>query len=231
MFISYIISVSLVEISETSFFAVAYGLFFLAQFGMICNHVFKEEVPERGVWDSHVLLLLGCAAAVLVSSVACFVLDRRLIHWLPEGPKVLFYTVLGATLNFCLVFSFAEIIAETIARCNKGSSSQYIATSLDRAQGEAKRDSIMRSKARIALLAGASILSGLFFGFMFGTLRIEEERLYRVALALQQEAAYTYPVGALLGGISAMFYQLLLLPQASDDEIDRILGQHGGDDL
>ncbi len=236
MAFSFVVSVSLVEISETSFFAVAYGLFFLLQSATIAGHVYREELPARG-WDSHSALLAGCALAALVSAVACFLLDRRLIHWLPETPKVLLYTVLGATLNFCLVFSAAEISGEIAHRCS-ASEQSHIASSVERGGardsqakgGAAARGAIMRSHARVALLVAASLISGTFFGFMFGTLRIEEEAIYRVALALQQEAAYTYPVGALLGGVSAMLYQLLQLPLASDDQIDNIL-RHGGDDL
>ncbi len=236
MAFSFVVSVSLVEISETPFFAVAYGLFFLLQSATIAAHVYREELPARG-WDSHSALLSGCALAALVSAVACFLLDRRLIHWLPETPKVLLYTVLGATLNFCLVFSAAEISGELAHRCS-ASEQPHIASSVERGGahdsqakgGAAARGAIMRSHARVALLVAASLISGTFFGFMFGTLRIEEEAIYRVALALQQEAAYTYPVGALLGGVSAMLYQLLQLPLASDDQIDNIL-RHGGDDL
>ena len=53
---------------------------------------------------------------------------------------------------------------------------------------------------------------------------------YRVALALQQEALWTYPVGAVVGGIAALLQQVLQLPLASDDAIDRML-RNTGDDL
>lgn len=230
MVFSFVISASLVEISETYVFSIMYGLFFLLQFWLLGAHLVKVEVPNRGYYDAHVILLSVCCFFVLIASIACFLLDRRLVHWMPEVPKVLLYTVLGAALNFCLVFSCAELIGECLERyCKSGSGyDKNIATSLEREQNSRSRPSIVQSQARIALLAAASLLSGTFFGFMFGTLRIEEESQYRVALALQQESAYTYPVGCIVGAVSAMLYQLLQLPLTSDDQIDRIL-MHGGD--
>ena len=70
----------------------------------------------------------------------------------------------------------------------------------------------------------------MFFGGVFGYLRVEEEASYRVALALQQESAYTFPVGAFVGAISAALQQFLQLPLASDEQIDRII-RNAGDDL
>jgi len=42
------------------------------------------------------------------------------------------------------------------------------------------------------------------------------QHLYRVALALQKETAYTYPFGAVVGALSALFYQITLLPLADE---------------
>jgi hypothetical protein len=232
MMLSVVISVSLVEISETYFFSIAYGLFFALQFWLIGAHIVKEEVPRRGWVDSHVVLLVIVNTCVLFSSIACFLLDRGLVHWMPEMPKVLLYTVLGGSLNFCLVFSCAELMGEASERlCNNANDARSnIASSFERDGGREQRQSIITSHARMVLLGAGSLLSGMFFGFMFGTLRIEEESQYRVALALQQETAYTYPIGALLGGISAMLYQLIQLPLASDEQIDKVL-RRGGEDL
>ncbi|GBG31814.1 Lectin-related protein [Hondaea fermentalgiana] len=231
MVLSYFISISLVEISETTFFGIAYGFFFSVQFILISAHLVKIEIPERGWCSAHVILLIICDVWVFLSAIACFLLDRRFIHWLPEAPKVLFYTVLGASLNFCLVFSIAEITDEVMHKCSeRGGHGANIASTFDTRRGT-RRSAVVSSQARVALLAAASMLSGTFFGFMFGTLRIEEESQYRVALALQQEAAYTYPVGALIGGVSALLYQLVQLPLASDEQIDRILRESGRDGL
>ena len=229
MFVSLLISVSLVEISETPAFAVLYGIFFLVEFGLLVLHIRGYELPQRGPWSAHVVLLSCCAGFVLISGLSCILLDRSFIHWLPEGLKVLFYTILGATLNFCLVFSVAELINEISKRCCQDDRHKNIQSST---QAEASngpiRISVMESQARISLLAASSVLSGMFFGFMFGTLRIEEESKYRMALALQQETAYTYPMGALIGGVSSVLYQLIQLPLASDETIDRLMRSNDG---
>mmetsp|Transcript_9088 Transcript_9088/g.17921 ORF Transcript_9088/g.17921 Transcript_9088/m.17921 type:complete len:658 (+) Transcript_9088:187-2160(+) len=231
MLLSYVVSVSLVEISETTFFGFAYGLFFMMQFIFISTHILKIEVPDRGWKSAHVFLLSLCNLCVLLSASACFLVDRRFIVWLPERPKVLFYIILGATLNFCIVFSVVELSDEAYQYYRlRNSRTRNIASTYEQREGR-RRSSVVGSQARAALLAAASVLSGTFFGFMFGTLRIEEEAQYRVALALQQEAAYTYPIGALVGGVSAMLLQLLQLPMATDEQIDRILRESNRDGL
>lgn len=239
MLLSLLVSAMLVEISETAFFGAAYGLFFLVECFLIAGHIVKEEVPVRGWRHPHVLLLCACDVCIFVAALSCFLLDKRFIRWLPEAPKVLFYANLGATLNFCLVFSVAESVAEVAQRCCSADQQGYAANivssrELELESGKSaagRRASVIAHQARVALVAAASVLSGLWFGFMFGTLRIEEEALYRVALALRREAAYTYPVGALLGGASAMLLQLLQLPLASDEQIDRILRDNARDGL
>jgi len=221
MLLSLIISVSLVEISETPAFAIAYGIFFIFESGVIALHLRDHEIPIKGSRHPHVIILCICCVAVFLSGIACFILDRSIIHWLPETPKVMFYTILGACLNFCFVFSCAELLTEIqIWR----SRNHNVRSSLE----PTTKRSVMQSEARIALLAGSSILSGMFFGFMFGTLRIEEESKYRVALALQQETAYTYPVGAVIGAISSVLYQLVQLPLASDEDIQRLMRSDDG---
>lgn len=89
---------------------------------------------------------------------------------------------------------------------------------------------IAKSKARYGLLIVSSIVSGLYFGLVFGLLRIEEESIYRAALMLRQESLYTFPAGALIGGMSGLLLQLITLPIHSDSEVERIINE-AKDDL
>ena len=72
MLISFMTSVSLVEITETPFFSITFGAFFLLEAYLIGNHVYGTEFPERG-YDKHVIMLLiatfwmfisGCSASL-----------------------------------------------------------------------------------------------------------------------------------------------------------------------
>ena len=94
-------------------------------------------------------------------------------------------------------------------------------------QASGSRVKLATNTARVALLAVSSFLSGLYFGYMFGSFRIEDESLYRVSLALEQESAYTYPVGAVIGAISSTLLQIVRLPLASDEQLIVLSGLHG----
>jgi len=149
-----------------------------------------------------------------------------MVHWLPENLKILFYTFLGAALNFTVIFSVVDLfnsgweqLKEWMAKRQGGIRRRNINRRREHAYASAasssgygyQSKSLTSNGPRVLLLSVTSVLSGMFFGFMFGELRIEEEASYRVALALQQEAVYTYPFGSLVGGISGMLYQQLVL--------------------
>lgn len=253
MFVSFIVAVSLVEISETPVFAIAYGLFFLLEAAVVGRFV-RGQLKDRSLWTSHSMILckqeelttlpyqvaksthprnIGIAACwIFLSGVLCIVLDKRWVHWLPEKAKILFYMILGTSLNFCLIFSMADLANACFAkmaafyRARYGIKSRRRFEDYDRPlSDDVNLHSIMHSSPRILILAAASIVSGLYFGFMFGMLRIEEEASYRVALALQQETAYTYPFGACIGGIAALVYQVTLLPLTTDENIEYMVAQ------
>ena len=54
--------------------------------------------------------------------------------------------------------------------------------------------------------------------------------MYRVSLALEQESVYTYPVGAVIGAVSSTLLQIVRLPLATDNEIERYI-RNARDDL
>ena len=218
MLISFMTSVSLVEITETPFFSVTFGAFFLLESFLIGNHVHGNEIPERG-WDKHVIMLVSATIWLFVSGILCFVVEKRWVHWLSPGSKIAFYSVVGSSLNFALVMSIYDIFAEARNACLDKSRPDR------RTPGQASgsRVKLATNTARVALLAVSSFLSGLYFGYMFGSFRIEDESLYRVSLALEQESAYTYPVGAVIGAISSTLLQIVRLPLASDEQIDRFI--------
>jgi len=209
---------------------------------------------------------------VVASGVLCFVLDRSIVPWLPEPAKVVFYMVLAAALNFCVVFSAVDVANEAWERVTKRkSSTPGIAELID---SRARRDvwstsgayapvpsfemhpavapdlgddaappasgapsasgrrllTVARSKAKVALLLVSSLAMGLYFGLVFGLLRVGDQDPYHAVLAVRREAVYTFPAGAFVGGVSGLLLQLVELPLANDSEIERMV--HGArDDL
>ena len=167
-----------------------------------------------------------------MSGVLCIILDKRWVHWLPEKAKILFYMILGTSLNFCLIFSMADLGTACFSKLSSKYRARYGIRGRRKFEDydrpladDVNLHSIMHSSPRILILGAASIVSGLYFGFMFGLLRIEEESSYRVALALQQETAYTYPFGACIGGLAALVYQVTLLPLTTDENIEYMVAQ------
>jgi hypothetical protein len=130
MVLSFVVSVSLVEISETPFFAIAYGLFYLFMFGLLVHHIRFYQLPERGYkMDSHVWLLCFAALWVLASGILCFLVERSWVHWLSSHLKTMFYTVCcvgclcpsvcmcvgsGVALNTYTTFAVLDLMGESI---------------------------------------------------------------------------------------------------------------------
>ena len=155
MAISFMTSVSLVEITETPFFSIAFGAFFLLEAVLILQHVRSDELPDRG-WDKHVIMLTFSAIWLAITGVLCFVVEKRWVHWLSPSTKILFYSVLGSSLNFALVMSMYDIFAEVRTQCF---SSHHVR---DRVHGQnSSHLKLATNTVRVALLAVSSFLSGL----------------------------------------------------------------------
>jgi len=239
MLLSFVVAASLVEISSTPMFSLAFGVFFFYLGGLITLEIIKnrqdEEEPFSWTWEQ----VASCFAVVWIvfAGLLCFILDKKIVMWLPEAVKVLMFMVLAAALNFCIVFSTVDIYNELYERWTRRATStpglseildaearkEMFAT--DRATTKSRVLTVARSKARYGLLIFASLVSGLYFGLIFGLMRIEEEEIYRAALMLRQESIYTFPAGALIGGMSGLLLQIITLPFQSDGEIDRIINE------
>ncbi len=69
------------------------------------------------------------------------------------------------------------------------------------------------------------MIMGFVFGFVFGLLDVEDEKLSNLKIALMREESICYPIGMVLGGASAAYNQYLrgtknvqhYDPVASDD--------------
>jgi len=240
MVLSYMIAACLVEVSASVLFATFFGVFFLFEGALVAQTLWTHE-RKKGM--SRQLAVLGVANLwVVLAGLECFVLNKKLLLWLPESPKVLMYGTVAGAMTFCTVFSLVDICNEAYLRWHRRNSdtAQHFALHdvLDPAAWDEPSRRVLvvtRSHARTAVLLAASLLSGFYFGYMFGVLKIEEKQLFRAALAIRQEAVYTLPAGALIGGLSGLVLQIIEWPSASDWEIEKKLGHSAtadlGDDL
>ena len=238
MGLSFVVAASLVEISSTPMFSLAFSVFFFYLGGLIT----LELIKARSAQSSNISLTWDQAASVIavvwiiVAGIICLVVDKKFVLWLPEVLKVFMYMVLASALNFCVVFSTLDVSNELYERCSKKQTlTPGLSEIFDSQTRKAMFDetnlnrtrvlTVAKSKARYGLLIASSIVSGLYFGLIFGLLRIEEEEIYRAALMLRQESLYTFPAGAVIGGMSGLILQILSLPMQTDSEIDRIINE------
>lgn len=91
---SLMVNCSLVEVSCSPFFAVAFGLLFLTSAAMMASQLYMLPNANNRV-------LLCCFAALnLVAGAVCFLLERDWSHGLSVNGKVPLYALLGSCLAF-----------------------------------------------------------------------------------------------------------------------------------
>lgn len=232
MLLSYVIAAALVEISTTPVFSLAFGLFFFYLGTIVALETSKMRAEAQSLRWEHIASMVA-VVWIVIAGVLCFILDKKIVMWMPEGLKVVFYMILSAALNFCVVFSAVDLGNEVYERyTRKSSNTPGLSEMMEgRAIGDVRFFKVARSRARYGLLIMASLLSGLYFGLVFGLMRIEEEKVYRAALMLRQESLLTFPAGALIGGLSGLLLQLIAAtPAQSEAEVDRIINE-ARDDL
>lgn len=101
--------------------------------------------------------------------------------------------VLAASLNFCLVISGFDIfnmIREKYLQRMSSNSNNFT----ENVTNKRKLITIARDDASLTILIVASIFSGILFGYIFSTMRIEEtDDIFQTRMALQKEMIVTYP--------------------------------------
>ncbi|KAH9256461.1 hypothetical protein BASA81_005375 [Batrachochytrium salamandrivorans] len=227
MTVSVLVAASLVEISSTPFFSLAYGSFFFYLAYLVFNEVWTPTLWEhRARWENLASMVL--VTCVALAGVLCFVVDKEIVLHMPEALKVLCFMILACALTFCIVFASVDVYHELLARCFPQKP-----TGMETAE-DARRKvlSISHNKAVYALLIFASLVSGLYFGLVFGLMRIEQEQVYRASLLLKREAIYTFPFGAVVGGLSGLLIRFVtMLPSPNADyDVERIIDE-AKDDL
>merc|ERR1740133_324157 len=104
------------------------------------------------------LLVLAFSTLVLLSGVACFLLEKDWFNKIPPRAKVPMYMFLGISLCFAVAFSLVDLLNLYSDRCS---------TFARRGQP------LVSSPPQIFLVLAGAILMGALFGLMFGAMDVE----------------------------------------------------------
>ena len=102
---SLMVNSALVEVSCSPFFAVSFGLLFLASAATVSY----QTCLEANVRNT--LLLTVFTVLNLIAGVLCFLLERDWSHGITAQSKVPLYTLLGMCLAFSVNFSCLDLLA------------------------------------------------------------------------------------------------------------------------
>ena len=191
---SLMVNSALIEVSVSPFFAISFGVLFIASAGIVF-HQMCRDANVHNFW-----LLAAFASLNLASGAVCFVLERDWSHGITASSKVPLYAMLGMCLAFSVSFSFLDLLA----RCD----SPLVGAIL------------VRTEWQVRVIACISLVTGGLYGFTFGYLKIEDSFL-RSPLAfreaLHRDSSLCYPLGAGSGAIAAVAARLLEQKAEADD--------------
>lgn len=194
--VSYAVNAVLVEVSVSPPLTVVVGLLELFTGGLmlwqsVLAHYGGPGGEFRGSF-SHFALLTAFACVNAASGVVCFLLEEDWSSSMSAPAKVPLYALIGVSLCFDLVFLCM------------GAASELFPGSFP---------PLVRSPLEVRLMAATSAASGLYFGFLFGSLDpVGGASRSHVELAVRQENSYCYPVAALTGGLATVVARLLRDP-------------------
>jgi len=181
MVASFTVNCTLVEISINGFFAVYFGVLFILIAGIILYRVMGGTHPKP-------FILTSLALVVFASGLLCFSLQRDWFVRLPPMTKVPVYAILGISITFSLLFAVIDLI-------NHCSSE------------DPNSRPIIETEQQVYLVVATAVSMGFIFGLVFGLLDIEDEQISHIKVALLREERICYPIGAIMGGVAAVWNQ------------------------
>lgn len=202
---SLMVNCSLVEVSVSPFFAVAFGLLFLTSGFMMVAQVWTLPNAKNKV------LLMVFSVLNFTAGIISFMLERDWSHGLSASHKVPLYSLLGSCLAFSVNFSSLDLIA----RSGCFASSQLL----------------VRAEWQLRVVAFTSIFTGGLYGYTFGALDLEDALVKSPAsfrASLHKEAIIVYPLAFGTGAIAAVVARLLEMgAEAHDPDLGYSRGHQG----
>jgi hypothetical protein len=175
--ISVVVNNALIEISITPFFATVFGIVLVLLGGlMIWRKLFEENQ-----YPATRFLVLAFSTLVLLSGIACFLLEKDWFNKIPPRAKIPMYMLLGISLCFAVAFSLVDLLNLYADRCSPF----------------ARGQPLVSSPPQIFLVLAGAIMMGASFGLMFGAMDVEDDDASHRKLRTEERASL--PIGFVLG--------------------------------
>eukprot|EP01061_Rhynchopus_euleeides_P005996 TRINITY_DN15070_c0_g1_i1.p1 TRINITY_DN15070_c0_g1~~TRINITY_DN15070_c0_g1_i1.p1 ORF type:complete len:262 (+),score=115.14 TRINITY_DN15070_c0_g1_i1:53-787(+) len=160
----WLVGSSLEEVTVSPVFAIVFGCLLLMLSAMLLWRLRGSQLSGK----ARVIVLAG-SASVAASGVMCLFLDDKIVHNLPQGLKVPFYTILSACLAFAYIYLLLDMV---LLFFNKDSAE-------DEASDEMQElpigsDPQLRMVRVAVTTAVGCVVTGLVYGLIFGLLDMED---------------------------------------------------------
>jgi len=209
--VSYSVNYSLFLLTTYTLYSMGLGLLFMVIGGLILwqtlTQHFEGGNPYGELLDtsttsfSHCVLLCCFSIFLATCGVLCFMLEGDFAVHMSPMTRVMVYAAVGIALCFSFVFVAVDLATRSANICRT-----Y------------KLKPLAEHPRYIRLLAGSACISGIYFGYVFGTLDVANLNKSHVQLAIQQQNYYCYPLGSLLGGLTAFANKFMSLPVLSSKQ-------------
>mmetsp|Transcript_28478 Transcript_28478/g.69454 ORF Transcript_28478/g.69454 Transcript_28478/m.69454 type:complete len:652 (-) Transcript_28478:213-2168(-) len=144
--------------------------------------------------SSHCILLCAVAVFLISCGLVCLMLEGDFASHMSSAARIVVYASVAISLCFSIVFVLVDLVTRAANLCR-----------------HRKARPLAEHPTYSWLLAVSACISGLYFGYVFGMLDLENMNKGRIELALQQQNYYCYPLGCLLGGITAFINRFMAL--------------------
>jgi len=214
--IYYVVNITLVEITLSPFYAFIFGMLLifvgLLLFWQALGSYF--DFYRKQISLAYVISLSCFALLIISSGVTCFLLEKDWTNTLSIKAKVPLYALLGVSIAFSVVYSTTDIVNQLLLRFYQ----------------VGKVRPFVQSVAHVQLLTLTAVICGLYYGWVFGMLDLEDVNRTSLELFLQKESFYCYPMAAGLGGLSAFILHYKSL-SATPQRTEMRYIDNQGDDL
>jgi len=215
--ISYMVNYSLFLLTTYTLYSIGLGFLFIVVGSLILwqglsqyfdteAYAYGNPIATREGFERVSSCILLCAFALYLTAcgVICFMLEGDFARNMTPTVRVLVYACIGISMCFSMVFVSVDLATRISNICRKPHTQQK---------------PLAENGTYVKLLAVSACISGLYFGYMFGMIELENFNKSHVALALMQQNYYCYPLGCFLGGLTALINRFLTLPDRFDRDI------------
>jgi len=188
VFASVVVNAALIEISLSAFFSLYYGSIFILIGVIILSRLEYHQFPDDPGFKQRKPYVRLFAILIIVSGVLSFVLEKNWFVGFNPLTKIPFYGIVGAAISFCFVFAAVDLL-------------NYMAGVF---QNEETSKSIVDTPYQLYSLVILSLLMGAIYGFIFGSMDIEDANKFTVKMLLLKEEGYCFYIGIILGAVGGI---------------------------